>query len=52
MAAYGEVFMATVRGRRVTGVPTGAPGMTSSSGVQVPCGGDDTNHKPMATASS
>ena len=39
-------------GRRATGVPTGAPGMTSSSGVQVPCGGDDTNHKPRATASS
>ena len=27
-------------------------GMISSSGVQVPCGGDDTNHKSMATASS
>ena len=39
-------------GRLATGVPTGAPGMTSSSGVQVPCGGDDTNHKPRATASS
>ena len=39
-------------GRRATDVPTGAPGMTSSSGVQVPRGGDDTNHKPRATASS
>ncbi len=30
----------------------GAPSMISSSGVQVPRGGDDTNHKPRATASS
>jgi hypothetical protein len=27
------------------------PGMGTSSGVQVPCGSDDRNHKPMATAS-
>jgi hypothetical protein len=39
-------------GPLVTAVPTGAPGMTSSSGVRVPRGGDDTNHKPRATASS
>jgi hypothetical protein len=39
-------------GRPAMAVPTGAPGMTSSSGVRVPRGGDDTNHKPMATASS
>jgi hypothetical protein len=39
-------------GRSQRAVPTGAPGMTSSSGVQVPRGGDDTNHKPRATASS
>ena len=29
-----------------------APSMTSSSGVRVPRGGDDTNHKSMATATS
>src|SRR5450755_2486990 len=37
--------------RRLAG-SSGAPSMTSSSGVQVPRGGDDTNHKPRATASS
>jgi hypothetical protein len=30
----------------------GTHGMTSSSGVRVPRGGDDTNHKSMATATS
>jgi hypothetical protein len=32
--------------------PASAPSMISSSGVRVPRGGDDTNHKPRATASS
>jgi hypothetical protein len=45
-------MLGSVRGPLVTAVPTGAPGMISSSGVQVPCGGDDTNRKPRATASS
>ena len=38
---------------RVTrsGAPS-APSTISSSGVRVPRGGDDTNHKPRATASS
>ena len=29
----------------------GTPGMGTSSGVRVPCGSDDRNHKPKATAS-
>jgi hypothetical protein len=34
------------------GLFRGTPGMGSSSGVQVPCGSDDRNHKPKPTASS